>query len=212
MAWEKKNDIYVNDDIGCFLRPIGPTKIADDSDRIVRQILKTKRDEYKEKQPLLLPLGRGGAAILPYVSGELRKSLIKTEKDGNIDYVNIKVSRYKKGRLNKEGAAFVDKDDIRQALKALKNYDDAILLDDVFDKGHTATMVEQPLLESGKNILIATLYRKPYARATERDVDFYVRNYHQKTIDKKLYSVWLVFPWETDDHTRRRWKDLFPNH
>jgi hypoxanthine-guanine phosphoribosyltransferase len=210
MKWVKKNDIYVNDEVGCYLNVLTPQNIADDSDRLVGKILKEKRSDYREKKPLLLPLTRGGAGILPYVSGSLRKCLIKNEHDGNIDYIPIKVSRYQKGKLNKEGNIFIDKTDIKQALRSLKDHEEGIIIDDVFDKGHTGKETKTLLEESGKNIIIATLYRKPYANETDVDADFFVRNYRERIICGKKYSCWLVFPWERDDHTRKMWEEMYP--
>jgi hypoxanthine phosphoribosyltransferase len=66
-----------------------------------------------------------------------------------------------------------------------------LLIDDIFDTGHTMDRVKEQLLPKTEDIQIATLYYKPEKNETTLTPDFYIRS-----TDK-----WIVFPHELMDLT-----------
>ena len=100
--------------------------------------------------------------------------------------------------------------DIMQAYYALQRHSEAIIIDDVFDKGHSTAGVKQLLTSGEKPVLIATLYRKPEENQTTTNADYWVQDFSARKLDGKSYRPWLVFPWEIDDHDPETWAELFP--
>lgn len=66
-----------------------------------------------------------------------------------------------------------------------------LVIDDIFDSGHTISAVRNRLLPRTDRIKAATLYWKPAANQTDLQPDFYVRE----------VANWLVFPHELMDLT-----------
>ena len=66
-----------------------------------------------------------------------------------------------------------------------------LVIDDVFDTGHTASAVMNCLAPSGAEVRFATVYWKPRQNRTGHKPDFYLR----ETDD------WIVFPHEMDGLT-----------
>ena len=158
MTWKEINGVIIKD--GFYLEPVAPHKIAFDTYTLTGKILNDRGEKYTEKKPLLLPLMRGGSQMFLYMSGGFRK-LLCTKQGEEIDYVPIKISRYGTGTIGLEGKPKVDEIDIEQTLEHLKRHNEAIIIDDIFDRGESTDTVQKMLLETGKEILIATPYRKP---------------------------------------------------
>jgi hypothetical protein len=153
---------------------------------------------------------RGGSRPFLHNSGSFKKVLKIDSKDKDIDYIPIKISRYQSGEIDQESEIRIDEMDIAQAVIALRDHEEGILLDDVLDRGLTADMIKNRLSISGRNILVATVYRKPEANQTSTNADYWVEDYFRKEIGCVLRPPWLVFPWEIDDHSRELWELLFP--
>ncbi|MBI3190295.1 hypothetical protein HYZ41_01175 [archaeon] len=158
MTWKERDGILIKD--GFYLEPVTPFRIAAHSYELTKKILNDREEKYKEKKPLLLPLMRGGSQIFLYVSGGFRKVLCTREGE-EIDYVPIKISRYGTGGIGVAGKPKVDSVDVEQAIEHLKQHDEAIIIDDIFDHGESTDTVQKILLETGKEILIATPDRIP---------------------------------------------------
>ncbi len=207
MSWELKNGVYVRD--GCYLEPKTPDQVAADSYALVGRLLRDKLPAYTNQPPLLLPLGRGGFKVFLYVSGELRTAL-----ESDIDYVPIKVNRYKKGEIGQEDEIQSDEQDVEQALKALKNYEECVVIDDIGDRFITIQHIASQLSGSGKRITVITPYVKPESNETDIKLEniYYVRPFWRRNIEDKAYLPWVVFPWEKDDFSKvpELWELLFP--
>jgi len=203
-------DGYIIKD-GCYLVPIQPLQTAADASELAYKILRDNLEKYQKRNPLLLPVMRGGAGIFLPVSGILRYFLRNDEEPQDIDYIPIKVSRYKKGGINKEGEIRIDEADIVQALAAMYGHDEAILIDDVFDKGTTLKSIRERLSVAEKKILIATAHVKPEHNQTDIAPDYFVGAYYDKTIGGIRRPPWLVYHWESDDHQPEVWNEMFPD-
>ncbi|MCX6815798.1 MAG: phosphoribosyltransferase [Candidatus Aenigmarchaeota archaeon] len=210
MAYECKNGFYIKD--GCYIVPIHPNGLYADSYELIDDVLKDKIGQYNKKPPLLAPVMRGGSAVFLPVSGELRKRLQKNGKI-DLDYVPIKASRYKPGEINVESEVNIDMNDIGQALELLKQYDEVIIIEDIFDRGKTVREIKRLLAISRKNILTITPYVKPEANETDMEPDYSVQPFFRKVIDGKNYPPWVAFGHETDDFVgedEELWKEMFP--
>lgn len=199
---------------GCYLDPSNSIEVDRRGFRLSQNILLKRFDQYKQRPPLLLPLMRGGTRPFLNVSGSFRyfikyfRSLLGNDVD--IGYVPINISRYGVGEINSEGRMRVDEHDLAQAYYALKNYDEAVIVDDVFDKGITTKRIRDSLQQNGKSVIIATLDRKPELKQVDIDTDFWVKDYFIKMIGGRQFPPWIVYPWEIDDHSRELWQLLFP--
>ncbi len=194
---------------GCYLVPLQSEQTAADANELAYKILRDKLEKYQERKPLLLPVMRGGSEIFLPMSGLFRYHLRRDDEE-DVDYIPIKVSRYKKGIINAEGKICVDEADIKQVLAALYDYDEVILIDDIFDKGTTLKRIKTRLEVAGKSILVATAHVKPEHNQTDITPDYFVRAYYDKTIGGVRMPPWLVYHWESDDHEPEVWNMMFP--
>ncbi|MCK5528968.1 MAG: hypoxanthine phosphoribosyltransferase [Kiritimatiellae bacterium] len=71
-------------------------------------------------------------------------------------------------------------------LSVVKNDSKVLVVDDIFDSGHTMHKVNKLLQTKTPNIKLATLYYKPHANQTDLVPDFFVTETNQ----------WIVFPHE----------------
>ena len=76
-------------------------------------------------------------------------------------------------------------------LSTVKNNSKVLVVDDIFDSGHTMHKVNELLQAKTPNIKLATLYYKPNANQTDLTPDFFVTETEQ----------WIVFPHELMDLT-----------
>ena len=206
MALQKIDGFFVKD--GFYLEPIGSVRIDQASYQLPLKILRDRYALYKNQPPLLMPLMRGGSRCFLNLSGSFRRVLRNDSQ--NIDYIPIKVSRYNPTEIGSQSVLKIDESDIMEAYYALQRHSDGIIIDDVFDKGHSTDGVKKLLLPSGKPIIIATLYRKPEENQTDTNADYWVEDFSKRTLGGKSYTPWLVFPWEIDDHDPETWAQLFP--
>ena len=212
MEYEVIDGLYIKN--GCYLDPIHSGDVDRDAFELAQKILLERFEQYKRKAPLLLPLMRGGTRPFLNMSGSFRyfikyfRPLLGNNND--IGYVPINISRYGVSEINAEGEVKVDEHDMAQAFYALRNYEEAVIVDDVFDKGITTKRIKDGLQQNGKSVIIATLHRKPELRQVDINPDFWIRDYFKKTIRSKEYPPWIVYPWEIDDHSMALWEILFP--
>ena len=207
MGWEQKGGHIVKD--SCYLEPIQPLQTAADAMELAYKILRDRLEAYRKKKPLLLPVMRGGAEIFLPVSGIFRYHLGGGEELGDIDYIPVKVCRYMPG-VNREGEIRVDEADIMQALAAMYAHDEAILVDDVFDRGTTLESIKKRLSVAGKPVLVATAHVKPEHNRSGIFPDYFARAYWSKEIGGVRMPPWLVYHWESDDHEPEVWNLMFP--
>ncbi len=77
-------------------------------------------------------------------------------------------------------------------LSTVKTNNKVLVVDDIFDSGHTMHKVNELLKAKTPNIKLATLYYKPNANKTDITPDFFVTETEQ----------WIVFPHELMDLTQ----------
>ena len=190
MAVERIEGVIVKG--GFYLEPISSMRIDRDAYSVGLDILRSKYEIYRSHPPILFPLLRGGARGFLNISGSFRRIL----KDGkqDIDYVPIKISRYNTRTIGSEGQLAVDEHDIMQAFYALQNHSEGLIIDDVFDRGHSATAAQELLLPSGKPVPIVTLYTKSEENQTTNNVSFYVQDFKSRVLGGRRFRPWLVFP------------------
>ncbi len=212
MEYEVIDGFYIKN--GCYLEPVHSVDVDRHAFALAQNMLLHRFEQYKQRPPLLLPLMRGGTRPFLSMSGSFRyfikyfRSLIGNRND--IGYVPINISRYGVSEINAEGEVRVDEHDMAQAFYALRNYDEAVIVDDVFDKGITTKKIRDGLQQNGKSVIIATLHRKPELKRVDIDPDFWAEDYLIKTIGGNTYPPWIVYPWEIDDHSMELWELLFP--
>src|SRR3989338_1604380 len=206
MALDKVEGVFVKGDF--YLEPVNSVRIDRDGYLVSNKILASRYHVYRANPPLLFPLMRGGGRAFLNISGHLRRVLRNGSQD--IDYVPIRMSRYTPSEIGGEGVLNIDQGDIMQAFYALQRHSEGIIIDDVFDKGLSASGVQELLRPSGKPISIATTYRKPEENRTSTNADFYAQDFGTKSLGGRAYRPWLVFPWEIDDHDKETWAELFP--
>ncbi len=208
MTLQKKGGFKIKD--GCYLVPMQPIDTAFDANFLAHKILGDKYDLYRANKPLLLPVMRGGCEIFLPLSGLFRYYLRRDNEKEDVDYVSIKVSRYERGAINQDGQVHIDDSDITKVLAELHYHDEAILIDDVFDRGKTLKEIKKRLDVAGKKIIIATAHFKPEHNETDIVPDYTIRYFYNQLIGDRLYSPWIVYHWESDDHDAKDWNEMFP--
>ena len=210
--YDVKEGLYIKED--CYLESINSTAVDIHAFQLAQNILLKRFDQYKQRPPLLLPLMRGGTRPFLPMSGSFRyfiKYFRNVLGNGNdIGYVPINISRYGIGEMNAEGQMRISEHDMAEAFYQLRDYDEALIIDDVFDKGVTTKRIKDGLRQNGKSIAIATLHRKPELRQVNIDADFWVQDYFCREIEGMKHPPWIVYPWEIDDHSMKLWELLFP--
>jgi len=126
----------------------------------------------------LIAVWRGGTVIGMYLHEVFKRLGLK------MDHYPIKAGSYsgvrQRSKVVLEGMEVV----LRRIKK--NNYQNILLVDDVFETGHTLKVIKQRL--PAVNVKIAVPYWKEDANETELRPDFYVENLSKKT--------WIVFPHE----------------
>ena len=115
-----------------------------------------------------------------------------TLKGLDLEHTVIKVQSYKGIELRSE----VKIDRLDHLISMIRTGDKILLVDDIFDTGHTLAGVIQTIQkqaqEKNPRIKMATIYYKPSQNKTNMVPDFYL----------KIVDQWVVFPHELKDLTK----------
>lgn len=158
----------------------------DDSFRLARQIF-----DGGWKPDVLLALWRGGAPVGVSVHEFLGY------KGWKLRHCSVKCSSYT-GIAAKESAVTFDCAD--EFFASLRPGEKVLVIDDIFDTGHTAAAVGERLGVLGIEFRFAAVYWKPSQNLTSLRPDYYVN-----AVDR-----WIVFPHEMDGLTEAELKEKNP--
>jgi hypoxanthine phosphoribosyltransferase len=154
--------------------------LLDDSFALAAKIL-----ESGFRPRVIIALWRGGTPI-----GIAVQEFLDYYGGCNSDNIAIRTSSYQGVA---ERRSVVDIYGMSYLLKNLNHEDSVLIVDDVFDSGHTIKAVIDQLTAKSRNntphdIRVAVPWYKPSANQTDRVPDYYIH-----TTDK-----WLNFPYELD--------------
>ncbi|HFB54768.1 MAG TPA: hypoxanthine phosphoribosyltransferase [Hellea balneolensis] len=166
--------------------------LLDDSFALAAKIL-----ESGFRPRVIIALWRGGTPI-----GIAVQEFLDYYGDCNSDNIAIRTSSYQGVA---ERRSVVDIYGMSYLLKNLNHEDSVLIVDDVFDSGHTIKAVIDQLTAKARNntphdIRVAVPWYKPTANQTDRVPDYYVH-----TTDK-----WLNFPYELDGVTPEEMREHIP--
>ena len=131
------------------------------------------------KPDFMVALWRGGAPIGCYVHEYLKYKGIET------DHIAIRTSRYTGIDQVKET---IEVHSTSYLTEKVKPGNSILIVDDVWDSGHTIVAVLEKLRLPGVDIRVACLYYKPERNNTMLEPQYYVH----------LANEWLVFPHELE--------------
>jgi hypoxanthine phosphoribosyltransferase len=165
-------------------------KLFISADKLLRDSLELARRVVASgmRPTFLVAIWRGGAPIGITVQEVLEYHSIHT------DHIAIRTSSYSGIDIQHKSVRVHATDYLVSRLEA---HDELLIVDDVFDSGHSLEAVIEELTRRCRRnlperIRIATVYYKPERRRTALVPDFYV---HET-------SHWLVFPHEIQGLTR----------
>ena len=167
-------------------------ELLDDSFKLAGQVLKSG---FRPK--FIIALWRGGTPI-----GIAVQEFLDTYGHCKSDNIAIRTSSY---RGVGDRSSTVDIYGLSYLLKKMNKDDSVLIVDDVFDTGHTVKAVideirKQARKNAPNDIRIAVPWYKPTANQTDREPDYYIH-----TTDK-----WINFPYSVEDLTVEEIKENMP--
>ena len=120
-------------------------------------------------------------------------------KDMKIDHLAIRASRY----VDRKESTDIYIQSVESLKEKLKNHTKLLVVDDIFDRGHTLNAVIKEIYSisnNSKEIRTGTVYYKPDKNETDIDPDYYIHETNK----------WVVFPHELEELSDQEIKQKNP--